>query len=105
MINTPRKLAQRELDLIQKLANCQFAMTPREFEAKWDVTRVQMAALCSCSPGSVKRWFKSGRGYIAPSRYHLRYLALADLVFEYFDEIPPELSRSILQSRHSAKEF
>jgi Protein of unknown function DUF262 len=27
MINTPSKLAQRELDLIQKLANCQFAMT------------------------------------------------------------------------------
>ena len=45
-MNTPRKLAQRELDLIQKLANCQLAMTPREFEAKWDVTRVQMAALC-----------------------------------------------------------
>ena len=66
MINTPRKLAQRELDLIQKLANCQFAMTPRECEAKWDVTRVQMAALCNCSSGSVKRWFKSGSGYIAP---------------------------------------
>jgi hypothetical protein len=104
-MNTPRKLAQRELELIQKLANCQFAMTPREFEAKWDVTRVQMAALCSCSPGSVKRWFKSGRGYIAPSRYHLRYLALADLVFEYFDEIPPELLQSIFQCRHSTEGF
>ena len=45
MMNTPRKLAQRELDLIQKLANCQLAMTPREFEAKWDVTRVQIGSM------------------------------------------------------------
>jgi hypothetical protein len=94
-MNTPRKLTQRELDLIEKLANCQLAMTPRDFEAKWDVTRSQMAALCHCSPGSVKRWFKSGRDYIAPNPYHLRYLALADLMLEYFDEIPPALLRAI----------
>ena len=102
MMNTPRKLAQRELDLIQKLANCQLAMTPREFEAKWDVTRVQMAALCNCSLGSVKRWFKSGRDYTAPNHYHLRYLAITDLILEYVDEIPPELLRSILKSQGAA---
>lgn len=102
MMNTPRKLAQRELDLIQKLANCQLAMTPREFEAKWDVTRVQMAALCNCSLGSVKRWFKSGRNYTAPNQYHLRYLAITDLILEYVDEIPPELLRSILKSQGAA---
>jgi hypothetical protein len=97
IMNTPRRLTQRELDLIHKLANCQFAMTPREFEAKWDVTRTQMAAICNCSTGSVKRWFKHGQDYTAPNQYHLRYLAIADLILEYFDEIPPELLRSILQ--------
>jgi hypothetical protein len=92
VMNTPRRLEQRELELIQKLANCQLAMTPREFEAKWDVTRLQMAALCNCSVGSVKRWFKLGRDYTAPNQYHLLYLALADLLLEYYDRLPAELS-------------
>lgn len=95
--NTPRRLTQRELDLIHKLANCQFAVTPREFETKWDETRTQMAALCHCSTGSVKCWFKNGRDYTAPNQYHLRYLAITDPILDYFDEIPPELLKSILQ--------
>jgi len=94
-MNSPRKLRERELLLIARLANCQLAMTPREFEAKWDVTRAQMATLCSCSLGHVKRWFKKDKDYIAPSQYHLRYLALADIFLENFDEIPPLLLRSI----------
>ena len=94
-MNSPRRLGERELQLIERLANCQLAMTPREFETKWDVTRLQMAALCGCSLGNVKRWFRTERDYTAPNHYHLRYLAIANFILEYFEEIPPELVRSI----------
>jgi hypothetical protein len=92
-MNTPRRLGQREIELIQKFANCQLAMHPRDFEAKWDVTRMQMATLCGCSLGNVKRWFRNDQEYTAPNRYHLRYLALADLFLSQFDTLPPELQQ------------
>ena len=94
-MNSPRRLGDRELQLISLLANCQLGMTPREFEAKWDVTRGQMAALCGCSLGNVKRWFKSDTDCVAPSQYHLRYLALADIFLEYFEGISPKLLQSL----------
>jgi hypothetical protein len=92
-MNTPRRLGQREIELIQRFANCQLAMNPRDFEAKWDVTRMQMATLCGCSLGNVKRWFRNDLEYTAPNRYHLRYLALADLFLSQFDTLPPELQQ------------
>jgi len=70
-------------------------MTPREFEAKWDVTRAQMAALCQCSIGNVRRWFKLGNDFTPPTKYHMRYLALADIFLEHFEEIPEELRKKI----------
>ncbi|OKH53938.1 hypothetical protein NIES2101_09350 [Calothrix sp. HK-06] len=97
-MNTPRRLRQNELGLIQRFANCQLGMTPREFEAKWDVTRAQMAALCNCSVANVKRWFEQGENFSPPTKYHMRYLALADIFLESFDEIPEQLQQRICPS-------
>jgi hypothetical protein len=38
-MTSPRPLGQQELELIRLYANCQLGMSPRAFEAKWNVTR------------------------------------------------------------------
>ena len=88
---SPRPLGERELELIHLYANCQLRMSPRAFEAKWAVTRKQMAAICQCSLATVQRWFERGANFSPPTPYHLRYLALADLFIEHFEEIPDQL--------------
>jgi hypothetical protein len=98
-LNVPRRLGQREIDLIEQLAHCQLEMTPRQFEAKWDVDRSQIAALCHCSLGNVKRWFKTDENYRSPTKYHRRYLALSNLYLEHFDRLPPELQQLICEGR------
>ena len=98
-LNIPRRLGQREIDLIEQLAQCELEMTPRQFEAKWDVDRSQIAALCHCSLGNVKRWFKTGADYSPPTKYHRRYLALADLFLEHFENLPPEIQQLICIDR------
>lgn len=98
-MNIPHRLGQREIELVHKLANCRLEMTHREFEAKWDVNRSQMAALCHCSLGNVKRWFKTGAEYSPPTKYHRRYLALSDLFLEHFDKLPPEVQQLICIDR------
>lgn len=98
-LNIPRRLGQREIDLIHKLAQCELEMTPRQFEAKWDVDRSQIAALCHCSLGNVKRWFKTGSDYSPPTRYHRRYLALSDVFLEHFENLPPEIQQLICSDR------
>jgi hypothetical protein len=90
-MTSPRPLGQRELELIRLYANCHLGMSPRTFEAKWNVTRSQMAAICQCSLATVQRWFERGANFSPPTRYHLRYLALADLFIEHFEEIPDRL--------------
>jgi hypothetical protein len=73
----PRPLGQQELELIRLYANCQLGMSPRAFEAKWNVTRSalrssaslsQMAAICQCSLGTVQRWFERGNNFSPPTR-------------------------------------
>ncbi len=98
-LNIPRRLGQQEIDLIHKLAHCELEMTPRQFEAKWDVNRAQLAALCHCSLGNVKRWFKTGAEYSPPTKYHRRYLALSDLYLEHFNHLPSELQQLICIDR------
>jgi hypothetical protein len=98
-LNIPRRLGQQEIDLIHKLAHCELEMTPRQFEAKWDVTRSQLAELCHCSLGNVKRWFKTGAEYSPPTKYHRRYLALSDLYLEHFNRLPSELQQLICIDR------
>ena len=94
-MTSPRPLGQRELELIQIYANCHLRMSPRTFESKWNVTRSQMAAICQCSTATVQRWFERGANFSPPTRYHLRYLALADLFIEHFEEIPDTLKADL----------
>ncbi|HEY9602089.1 MAG TPA: hypothetical protein V6C85_10800 [Allocoleopsis sp.] len=87
----PRKLTQRERNLIELYSNCKLGMTPRRFYAKWSVTYEQLAAICSRSTSTVERWFTRGRYYQRPTTTDLRYLALMDFLLEHFEAIPSTL--------------
>lgn len=89
--NNPRKLTQRERNLIELYSNCKLGMTPRRFYAKWSVTYEQLAAICSRSTSTVERWFTRGRHYQRPTTTDLRYLALMDFLLEHFEAIPSTL--------------
>lgn len=90
-MTNPRRLGQRELDLINRFVNCNLEMSPRAFEAKWDVKRSHSCALCHCSITTVQRWFERGSNYCYPTRHHKRSLALADIFMECFEEFPESL--------------
>jgi hypothetical protein len=49
--------------------------------------------ICSRSPSTVGRWFRTGKNYHAPQPSDLCHLALMDFILEHFEEIPPEWFR------------
>ena len=87
----PRTLTERERDLIELYSRCQLGITPRRFYAKWSVSYEQIAAICSRSISTVRRWFRRDCNYRRPTKADLRHLALMDFLLEHFDEIPTEL--------------
>lgn len=89
----PRTLQERELNLIELYSQCQLGMSPIAFYSKWGVTYEQMAAICSRSDSTVRRWFKRGRDRKYPTAADLRHLAIMDFLLEHFEKIPPELWR------------
>jgi hypothetical protein len=93
----PRPLTQREENLIKLYSQCQLAMTPMRFYAKWSVNYDQIAAICDRSISTVRRWFIRGRYYRRPARTDLRHLAIMDFLLEHFEEIPSKL-RNLLCS-------
>lgn len=100
MMNNPRTLHTKELDLIDLYSNCQLGMTPQKFYTKWQVTYEQIAMICDRSDATVRRWFKKGRYYRRPTANDLRHLALMDFLLEHFDDIPDELME-LMCSAHS----
>ncbi|HEY9675593.1 MAG TPA: hypothetical protein V6D11_29390 [Waterburya sp.] len=87
-IRTPRALTQRERNLIELYSRCQLGLTPKRFYAKWSVSYEQLAAICSRSSSTVRRWFARGRYYRRPAPSDLRHLAIMDFLLEHFEEIP-----------------
>lgn len=85
---SPRPLQQRERTLIQLYSQCQLGMTPQQFYAKWQVTHLELASICSRSVSTVGCWFTNGRSYRRPTPTDLRHLALMDFLLEHFEEIP-----------------
>ncbi len=81
-------------------SNCQLEMTPQQFYAKWQVTYLEIALICSRSLSTVGRWFTSGRTYRRPSPTDLRHLAVMDFLLEHFEEIPQAIID--LLCRHSS---
>jgi hypothetical protein len=94
---SPRPLSPREQNLVERYSYCQLGMTPQRFYAKWQVSQEEMAAICSRSVSTVRRWFRKGRSYRRPTEVDLRHLAMMDFLLDHFDEIPVDL-RSILCS-------
>jgi hypothetical protein len=97
----PRSITQREQNLIQLYAHCQFGMTPQQFYAKWDVTQEVIALIYSRSNGTVGRWFSRGCTRRYPTAHDLRHLALMDFLLEHFEEIPEELRNLLCSSRQN----
>jgi hypothetical protein len=94
-MSKPRPLTQRDLEVIKRYSYCQFGMTPRQFQTKWEVNYEIIAVICNRSISTVRRWFIKGRYYRRPSPTDLRHLAIADFLLEHFEEIPKAL-RNIL---------
>lgn len=90
-MTSPHPLGERELALINLYANCQLALSPQNFYAKWAVSYEQIGQICSRSPATVRRWFGKGRNYRAPTENDLRHLALMDFLLEHYEKIPTEL--------------
>jgi hypothetical protein len=90
-MNKPRPLTERELELIKRYSYCQFGMTPRQFQTKWEANYEIMAVICDRSISTVRRWFIRGRYYRRPSTTDLRHLAIVDFLLEHFEEIPEAL--------------
>ena len=90
MIN-PHPLGERERTLIELYANCQLELPPRSFYAKWDVDYQVIGKICSRSPSTVRRWFRRGQNYRAPTSCDMRHLAMMDFLLDHFEEIPAEL--------------
>ncbi len=84
-------LTERELNLIKRYSYCQFGMTPRQFQAKWQVDYELIACICDRSINTVRRWFIKGRYYRRPRSTDLRHLAVMDFLLDHFEEIPEQL--------------
>lgn len=91
----PRPLTPREQDLIKRYSYCQLGMTPQRFYSKWNVSQEAIAAICSRSVSTVRRWFRRGSSYRRPSAIDLRHLALMDWLLEHDDQIPADLRSTL----------
>ena len=96
-----RNLSNREYTLLTLYSNCQLAITPADFYAKWNVTHAQMAQICGCSESTVDRWFQQGRSSQPPAPIYLRRLAEIDFLWEYYEQIPSDLRQQLCRGdRH-----
>jgi hypothetical protein len=80
-------MSERVRHLIHLYSYSPLGMTPLSFYIKYPVTYEQIALICKCEPITVGRWF-SERNLSQPTANDLRNLALADLLLEYYEEIP-----------------
>ncbi|NEO20194.1 hypothetical protein [Moorena sp. SIO4A5] len=87
----PYPITEREQILIRLYSYCQLGMTPQQFYQKWDLTREDMALICSCSVQTVNGWFSTSRRCYPPTAGHLRHLAIMDFLLEDFETIPKPL--------------
>lgn len=92
---SPRPISPREKILIERYSYCQLGMTPQSFYAKWQVSQEEMAAICSRSVSTVRRWFRKGRSYRRPTEVDLRHLAMMDFLLDHFNQIPIDLRRTL----------
>lgn len=97
----PRPLNAYDHHLIDWYSYCQLSMTPQAFYAKWQVSQEDMAAICSRSVSTVRRWFLKGRSYRRPSAIDLRHLALMDFLLDHFDQMPEDLRHALCPVVHS----
>jgi len=91
----PRPLTPREQNLIALYSYCQLGMTPQQFYGKWEVSQEAIAAICSRSVSTVRRWFRRGRSYRRPTAIDLRHLALMDFMLEHFEQMPEDLRSAL----------
>ncbi len=94
-MTNPRPLTPHEQHLLNWYSHCQLGMTPQTFYAKWQVSQEEMAAICSRSVSTVRRWFHKGRSYRRPTIFDLRHLALMDFLLDHFDHIPENLREAL----------
>ncbi|MDL5054157.1 helix-turn-helix domain-containing protein [Oscillatoria laete-virens NRMC-F 0139] len=92
-MNKPRTLTRRELALLMGYCQCELGLTPQAFYAKWNVSYEQIAEICDRSVSTVKRWFARGQRYRRPTPNDLRHLALMDLLWDRWEELPEELKQ------------
>ncbi len=94
-MDKPKPLTERELALLSGYSHCELGLSPQAFYAKWNVTYEQIAEICDRSISTVKRWFARGKRYRRPTPTDLRHLALMDLLWERWDELPTELKERL----------
>ncbi|WP_287358932.1 hypothetical protein [Moorena sp. SIO3B2] len=92
----PYPITEREQILIRLYSYCELGMTPQRFYNKWDLTREDMALICSCSTQTVNGWFNTSRRCYPPTPGHLRHLAIMDFLLEDFETIPKPLLERLL---------
>ncbi|WP_293097543.1 hypothetical protein [Moorena sp. SIO3I6] len=73
----PRPLTDLDRILIQLYSHWQLAMTPKEFISKWEVSREDMALICSRSISTVNSWFAGNKRYKAPAADVLRGVTIS----------------------------
>lgn len=99
----PQPLTPREQHLIELYSYCQLGMTPQQFYAKWSVSQEDIAAICSRSVSTVRRWFRKGRSYRRPTAIDLRHLALMDFLLDHFEQIPEDLRSALCASQQEKR--
>ncbi|WP_424095554.1 hypothetical protein [Moorena producens] len=87
----PYPITEREQILIRLYSYWELGMTPQRFYQKWDLTREDIALICSCSVQTVNGWFNTSRRCYPPTAGHLRHLAIMDFLLEDFETIPKPL--------------
>ncbi|EGJ28930.1 MULTISPECIES: hypothetical protein [Moorena] len=92
----PYPITEREQILIRLYSYSELGMTPQRFYNKWDLSREDMALICSCSVHTVNGWFNTSRRCYPPTPGHLRHLAIMDLLLEDFETIPKPLLERLL---------
>ncbi|HEY9625918.1 MAG TPA: helix-turn-helix domain-containing protein [Coleofasciculaceae cyanobacterium] len=95
-----RDFGRRELTLLRLYIDCQLAMSPQDFYAKYNVSHSTIAKIAGCSVPTVDRWFSTGRSRRAPSPIHLRRLAEMDILLESFEQIPAPLRQRLCPPQH-----
>lgn len=93
----PRSLQTREHVLMAWYGQCQCEMSPQAFYQKWAVTYEQMAELSQRSLSTVRGWFRTGQYNREPRPHDCRHLALMDWLWEHFEDVPPEVWRSLCE--------